>query len=140
MEFLMFSALINNTNKSSYKWKRGIHEDFTRKKIFSFFACLNKIKLIILYNIRNSIYLCMTLNNQMKRNKAKLTNHCWICKHPDVWHWIDKTSGSWTEIFVLKRQVQITLFTVYFHNLFLSQSNRCVTPTKEMEYRVEKTS
>lgn len=105
------------------------------KITFSFLACLNKIKFIILYYIWNSSYLCMTLNNQMKKNKVKLNNHCWICKHPDVWHWIDKTSGSRTEIFILKRQVQIALFTVHFHNLFLSQNNRCVTPRKEMKYR-----
>lgn len=76
----------------------------------------------------------------MKKNKAKLNNHCWIYKHPDAWHWIDKTSGSRTEIFILNRQVQITLFTVHFHNRFHSQNNRCVTPTKEMKYRAEKTS
>lgn len=50
MEFLMFSALINNTNKSSYKWKSGIHEDFTRKKYILLF-CMpkqNQIDYIIL--------------------------------------------------------------------------------------------
>lgn len=107
------------------------------KKYILLFSCLNKIKFIILYNIRNSSYLCMTLNNQMKKNKAKLTNHCWICKHPNVWYWIDKTSGSWTEISILNRQVQITLLTIFFHSLFLSQNSRCVTPTKEMGYRAE---
>lgn len=41
MEFLMYNALINNTNKSCYKWKRGFMKILLEKNYILLF-CMPK--------------------------------------------------------------------------------------------------